>query len=100
MNPGPPLEAPVEAELHEIGSVDVLVGIPSFNNVRTIGHVARAAAIGLAKYFPGLRAVLVNSDGGSTDGTPAAVAAAEVGSAHAILAAHELAPVHRILTPY
>ena len=51
-------------------SADLVVGIPSFNNARTIGHVARAASAGLAKYFPGRQAVLVNSDGGSTDGTP------------------------------
>jgi hypothetical protein len=96
----PPLEPRVVARLHEIGSADLVVGIPSFNNAATIGHVARAAALGLAKHFPGKRAVLVNSDGGSKDGTPAVVAATEVGSPHTILAAHELAPVHKILTPY
>ena len=51
-----------------LDEVDVLVGIPSFNNERTIGHVVRAVVAGLAKYFPA-RAVLVNSDGGSTDRT-------------------------------
>ncbi len=35
------------------GQVDVLVGIPSYNNARTIGHVVRAVQAGLAKYFPG-----------------------------------------------
>jgi glycosyltransferase involved in cell wall biosynthesis len=80
--------------------VDVLVGIPSFNNARTIGHVVRATAAGIAKYFPGTRAVIVNSDGGSTDGTREAVAAAEAPSAGAILVSHELTPVQRIVTPY
>ena len=46
------------------------MGIPSYNNARTIGHVVRAAAAGLAKYFPDRRSVIVNSDGGSKDGTP------------------------------
>ena len=63
----PPLEPSVEERLREIGAADVLVGIPSYNNARTIGHVVRAAAAGLAKYFPDQRAVIVNSDGGSTD---------------------------------
>jgi hypothetical protein len=90
----------VQERLEEIGSADLVVGIPSFNNARTIGHVARAAAAGLAKHFPGRKAVLVNSDGGSTDGTPEEVAAAEVGSPATILATHELAPVHKVLTPY
>ena len=97
----PPLRlAPeVEARLGELGSVDLLVGIPSFNNARTIGHVVRAAAAGLAKHFPGARAVIVNSDGGSTDGTPEVVAAAEFSPA-TILVSHPLSPVHRIVTPY
>jgi hypothetical protein len=35
----PPLEARVEARLDEIGTAELLVGIPSYNNARTIGHV-------------------------------------------------------------
>ena len=49
--------------------VDILVGIPSYNNARTIGHVVRAVEAGLSKYFSDYKAILVNSDGGSTDGT-------------------------------
>jgi glycosyltransferase involved in cell wall biosynthesis len=95
-----PLPAEVEARLREIGSVDLLVGIPSFNNVSTIGHVARAAAAGLSKYFPGRRALIVNSDGGSKDGTPHAVLHADVGSPQTLLVTHELSPVQRISTSY
>ncbi|HEY6548374.1 MAG TPA: glycosyl transferase family 2, partial [Vicinamibacteria bacterium] len=96
----PPLAPAVEARLREIGTAELVVGIPSFNNARTIGHVTRAAAAGVAKHFPGRRAVLVNSDGGSTDGTPEVVAAAEAGEPHTILATHELSPVQKVLTPY
>jgi glycosyltransferase involved in cell wall biosynthesis len=90
----------VEARLGEIGETDLLVGIPSFNNARTIGHVVRAAAAGLAKYFPECRAVIVNSDGGSTDGTPDVVASVDFASPGAILVRHPLSVVHRIVTPY
>ncbi len=55
--------------LEAMGQADILFGIPSFNNAATIGHVIRAVKVGWAKYYPGRRAVLVNSDGGSTDGT-------------------------------
>ena len=96
----PPLEPRVLERLREIGSADLVVGIPSFNNARTIGHVARAVSAGLAKHFPGKKAVLVNSDGGSQDGSPDVVAAAEAGSPHTILAVHDLSPVHKVLTPY
>ena len=80
--------------------MDLLVGIPSFNNARTIGHVVRAAAAGLAKYFPDRTAVIVNSDGGSTDGTAEVVASADITSLAAILVSHPLTPVHKIVTPY
>ena len=59
----------VHEQLERIGQADIIVGIPSFNNARTIGHVVRAVQAGLAKYFPDHKAVIVNSDGGSSDGT-------------------------------
>ena len=37
----------------EIGQADIVVGIPSYQNAATIGHVVQAAQTGLAKYFPG-----------------------------------------------
>jgi glycosyltransferase involved in cell wall biosynthesis len=76
------------------------VGIPSYNNADTIGHVVRAAAAGLAKYFPGRSAVIVNSDGGSNDGTAEVVAKTELSSPSAILVSHPVSPVHKIVTPY
>ena len=95
-----PLSPAVQERLRDLGQVDLVVGIPSFNNSRTIGHVVRAAAAGFAKYFPGKRAVIVNSDGGSQDGTPEVVAAADFSSPGAILVAYPLAPVQKIITPY
>lgn len=94
------LPAAARQRLAELGSADLVVGIPSFNNARTIGHVVRAAAAGLAKYFPDLRGVIVNSDGGSTDGTAQAVAEAELHAPATILVSHALSPVHKIVTPY
>jgi glycosyltransferase involved in cell wall biosynthesis len=87
-------------QLEDLGTVDLLVGIPSYNNADTIAHVVRAAAAGLAKYFPGRSAVIVNSDGGSDDGTAEVVAKTELQSPSAILVSHPVSPVHKILTPY
>ena len=95
-----PLAGEMEARLAEIGSVDLLVGVPSYNNSRTIGHVVRAVTAGFAKYFPEYRAVCVNSDGGSTDGTQQVVVASDFSTPGAILVAHPLTPVHKIITPY
>jgi glucosylglycerate synthase len=83
-----------------VGDADVLVGIPSFNNARTIGHVVEAAHVGLAKYFPRLRALIVNSDGGSTDGTQDIVTGLHMPSGDFLLISHPIHPVHRLTIPY
>ena len=88
-----------DAKVHELGQTEILVGIPSFNNVDTIGHVVRAVSAGLAKYFPNRRAVLVNSDGGSTDGTPEVVSKAVVDFG-AMLVSDQQSPLQKIITPY
>jgi glycosyltransferase involved in cell wall biosynthesis len=90
----------LRTRLDEIRHADLVVGIPSYNNASTIGHVVRAVIAGLAKHFPDQRAVLINSDGGSSDATHEVVAAATFSTPEAILVAHPLTPVHKILTPY
>jgi len=86
--------------LDALGKADVVVGIPSYNNARTIGHVARATHAGLAKYFPGLRTLIVNSDGGSTDGTQDAVTGLDVPAEEMLLISHPVFPVNRMSIPY
>jgi glucosylglycerate synthase len=97
----PTLTEDVSRRVHALGSVDILVGIPSFNNERTIGHVVRAIVAGLARHFPDAKAVLVNSDGGSTDRTREIVERTEVGSlAEIIVDAVPSSSAERIVTPY
>jgi hypothetical protein len=55
--------------LHDIEKADILVGIPSFNNVLTASYVISQATKGLDKYFPDLRSVIFVSDGNSKDET-------------------------------
>ncbi len=86
--------------MDRIKEADILVGIPSYNNARTIGHVVKAVQAGLAKYFPDKRAVLVNSDGGSTDGTTEVVHTTAIDDFTAILLHHRVEPVLKIATPY
>jgi len=95
--PGPAASGP--GQLDELGEVDILVGIPSFNNAKTIGHVVRAVEAGLNKYFPGRRSVLVNSDGGSTDGTADVVREASA-DFDSILLEHRIGGFRKLVTPY
>jgi glucosylglycerate synthase len=94
-----PLTPLTEARIQDIGSAEVLVGIPSYNNADTVAHVVRAVSVGLAKHFPGRRAVLVNSDGGSSDQTPAIVARTAIDFEHLFIADQQ-SILHRIVTPY
>lgn len=88
-----------ESRVKDVGDVEILVGIPSYNNADTIGHVVRAVSAGLAKYFPGRRAVLINSDGGSSDGTPDVVTRAVVDFG-ALLISDQQSRLQKIITPY
>ena len=74
------LEDVVLRRVERIARTDIIVGIPSYRNARTIGRVARAASKGLQTYFPETRAVLVNADGGSSDDTGEIVESISVGS--------------------
>ncbi len=90
----------VSRQIEAIKTADILVGIPSYNNARTIGHVVRAVQAGLAKYFPDRKAVLVDSDGGSTDGTMQIVQDTVIENYQSILIQHRNAPVFKIAIPY
>jgi glycosyltransferase involved in cell wall biosynthesis len=86
--------------VNSMDNADILVGIPSYNNANTIGHVVRAVQAGFAKYFPDKKAVLVNSDGDSTDGTMEVVQNATIDSLQSILLSHKVNPFVKIATPY
>ena len=55
--------------IEEIESADILMGIPCYNNERTIAHVIQMVTHGLAKYYNDKRCVILIADGGSTDDT-------------------------------
>lgn len=55
--------------IEEIESADILIGIPCYNNERTIAHVIQMVTHGLAKQYKDKRSVILVADGGSTDDT-------------------------------
>ena len=98
----PEINLPEDARLaaEYIRRADIVVGIPSYNNGRTIGHVARAVFGGLAKYFPQLTGVVINSDGGSTDNTRHEVLSARVEEAQMMMVSTPVVAAHRLSFPY
>lgn len=94
------LSPEVLRQIETIQEIDIVVGIPSYNNARTIGHVLRAVSAGLAKYFPEQRALIVNSDGGSSDETIGIVGRGTLDDPKMIMLSHSPHPIRKIITPY
>jgi glycosyltransferase involved in cell wall biosynthesis len=91
----------IKDEIARLGSADIMVGIPSYRNAATIGHVVRAAQAGLVQYFPDLRPVLVNADAGSPDGTQRVVVETEPpGYVEQILLVHPTNRLQRVSLTY
>jgi len=55
--------------IEEIRNADILIGIPCYNNEKTIAHVIQMVTHGLDKYYRDFRSVIFIADGGSTDDT-------------------------------
>lgn len=79
-----------------VGQVDLLVGLPTFNNAATVKPIAEAVHAAFARDFPRLRTALVNSDGGSVDGTPEIVQSVT----EAADGARALRTIHRVSTSH
>lgn len=95
-----PLPAAAQTAVEAVKQADIVIGIPSYNNARTIGHVVQAAHAGLAKYFGQFSAVIVNSDGGSKDNTREVVLGSAVEDSQLLMLATPLKAVHRLSFPY
>jgi len=94
------LSSEVTDRLTEVSGTEILVGIPSYNNADTIAHVVRSVQAGLAKYFPRVKAIIVNSDGGSEDGTRDVVESTTMGDPRALMVSHDVIAPLKIITPY
>lgn len=89
------------------GQADIVVGIPTLNHADSVGPIARAVNELFTSVYVRERTVLLNPDGGSTDGTREVIEAYSGGKSRDSGAGSELvsAPfalrtVHRISTPY
>ncbi len=62
-------------DLTDLKYADIIVGIPSYNNAGTISRVIKAAELGLARYFPEYKGVILVSEGGDVEATREAIEA-------------------------
>ncbi len=54
---------------HNVTSSEIVVGIPSYNEVETITYPVDVASRGIMQFFPEKKAVIINVDNNSPDGT-------------------------------
>ncbi len=88
-----------EQDLGRIDSADIVIGIPTYNNIDTIEKVVEAVVGGLSDRLSSQRTVIVNADGGSRDGTPDRLRGAVNGNVPVVQAAYPLYPVHLLAPP-
>ena len=60
-------------QIGDRGKIEILVGIPTFNNVKTVEAVLTGVKDGVSKVCPQASVLVVNADAGSQDGTQAAM---------------------------
>jgi glucosylglycerate synthase len=87
-------------QLINVGEVDILVGLPTHNNAKTIGPVIQAIQAGTLKCFPRERVVIIDADGGSQDGTPELVTGASIDDVRRSRNFQTLRTLHSISTEY
>lgn len=68
------LPSHVAESLRQQGAAPIVVGLPTYNHAATIVGLVEAVRRGLREAFPEQPAIIVNTDGGSTDGTVQQVA--------------------------
>jgi hypothetical protein len=87
-------------QLISVGEVDILVGVPTHNNAKTVGPIVETIQAGILRFFPRERAAIINADGGSRDGTRQLVLSAAIGDAQGSSKLYALRTLRAISTEY
>jgi hypothetical protein len=87
-------------QLISVGELDILVGVPTHNDAKTIGSIVETIQAGILTFFPRERAAIINVDGGSRDGTPELVVNAAIGDAQRSSKLYALRTLPSISTQY
>jgi len=87
-------------QLINIGEVDIVVGLSTHNNARTIQPVIAAIQAGILKCFPRERVAIINADGGSQDDTIEQVKNASIDDLRRGSKVYALRTLHSISVQY
>ena len=67
--PASGLHSNIQGRIADLGKVDILIGIPSFENEDTVGGVIEKVTRGVHQHFPDKDAMVMLTDGNSRDDT-------------------------------
>lgn len=87
-------------QLINIGEVDIVVGLSTHNDARTIRPVIAAIQAGILKCFPRERVAIINADGGSQDDTIEQVQNASIDDLRRDSKVYALRTLHSISVRY
>ncbi len=87
-------------QLMNVGEVDIVVGLPTHNNAKTVGPIIQTIQSGILRGFPRERTAIINADGGSRDGTTDLVRSGSIGDVGAKSNLSALRTLHSISTDY
>src|ERR1700679_2527190 len=87
-------------QLINVGEVDILVGLPTHNNAKTVGSSVQTLQSGILRWFPRERTVIINADGGSRDDTAALVTGVSIDDVRRASNLYALRTLHSISTKY
>src|SRR5258706_4420028 len=87
-------------QLINVGEVDILVGLPTHNNAKTIGSIVHTIRSGILQALHREPVVSIDADGGSRDGTPELVTGISIGDVRPASSLYALRTLHSISTKY
>jgi hypothetical protein len=87
-------------QLINVGEVDILVGLPTHNNAKTVGSLVHTIRSAILRDFPRERVVIINADGGSRDGTPELITGISIDDVRRGSNVYALRTLHAISTRY
>ena len=87
-------------QLIDVGEADILVGLPTHNNAKNIGAIVHTIRDGILRSFPRERAVIINADGGSHDGTRELITELSISDLQPASSVYALRTLHAISTKY
>jgi len=93
------LSPAVLERIASLKTTDIAIGIATYNNADTVGHVVQAARAALRDLLSSYRGVILHADGGSTDGTVEKIASGDAADTPVLPLTYPMLPGQKLAAP-